>query len=52
MVLVNWDGVSLLRASPCEWVIASDETTALKFSSENFVKSCGLLSLLEKVSLQ
>lgn len=34
--LLGW--VSLLRASPCEWVIASEETTAVKFNSESFVK--------------
>lgn len=33
--LVGW--ASLLRGSPCEWVVASDKTTALSISAEKFV---------------
>ena len=48
--LLGW--VSLLRASPCEWVIASDETTAVKFNAEHFVKSYVALFRLGKVFLK
>ena len=33
--LIGW--VSLLRAEPCEWVLASEETTLLGISAKNFV---------------
>ena len=34
--LVGW--VSVLRGAACEWVIASEQCTALSISSENFIK--------------
>ena len=35
--LVGW--VSLLRGSPCEWVIASVDTTAISFASQDFISA-------------
>ncbi len=36
--LLGW--ASLLRGSPCEWVMASESTTVISFSASEFIRLC------------